>query len=496
MDQISTFSVYEDIQKRTNGEMYIGVVGPVRTGKSTFIKRFMDLCVIPNIEDDAIKKRAIDELPQSARGATIMTTEPKFVPANAVKIAYDKNTLLSVRLIDCVGFVVAGASGIEEDGKERMVKTPWYDYDIPFTKAASIGTKKVIKEHSTIGIVITTDGTIGDIPRENYIEAEEKTIEEIRKIGKPFTLLLNSKKPFAAECKALCKELEEKYQVTCLAVNVDQLKKEDITKILTSILGEFPITKFEFFIPAWSEMLPMSHPIKQEMIEQVKQIMGKWKQVKDIDFFNDEVELKEAVYLKAIRMKKKSLSDGIVQFEIDIPSMYYYQTISQLTNTKIKNEYELLEVIKDYSEMKNEYVKVQGAMQAVRGKGYGIMTPAKEEIQLEEPEVIRSGNKFGVKIKALAPSIHFIKTDVLTEIAPIVGDEQQAEDLKDFIIQNAKSENGIWNTNIFGKTIEQIVEDGIHTKLSQMSEETQGKMQKTLQKITNESNKGVICIIF
>ncbi len=495
MDQLSTFSVYEDIQKRTNGEMYIGVVGPVRTGKSTFVKRFMDLCVIPNIEDQATKTRAIDELPQSASGSTIMTTEPKFVPANAVKISYDKNTTLAVRFIDCVGFVVRGAAGTEEDGKERMVKTPWYDYDIPFTKAASIGTKKVIEEHSTIGIVVTTDGTIGEIPRENYVEAEETTIASLKKIGKPFTIILNSKKPFTAECKALRQEIEEKYQVTCLAMNVDQLKNEDVTSILSSVLGEFPITKFEFYIPRWAETLSMDHPIKLEMMNQVKQIMGQWKQLRDVSSAM-EVTLKgEVTYLRSIRVKNKSLSDGIVQFEIEIPDQYYYQTLSQLTNTSIRNEYELLELIKDYSEKKNEYMKVQSAMQSVRAKGYGIMTPSKEEIQLEEPEVIRSGNKFGVKIKALAPSIHFIKTDVLTEIAPIVGDEQQAEDLKGFIIENAKSEKGIWSTNIFGKTIEQIVEDGIHAKLNQMSEETQGKMQNTLQKITNDCNKGVICII-
>jgi len=492
MDISNEFNVYKDIQARTNGEIYIGVVGPVRTGKSTFIKRFMDLLVIPYIEDVHSKERARDELPQSAAGKTIMTTEPKFIPNEAAVINLAKDTSVAIRLIDCVGYMVKGASGHEENGEERLVKTPWFDYEIPFTKAAEIGTKKVINEHSTIGIVVTTDGSFGDIERSGYVEAEEQTINELRGLGKPFIVLLNSSKPLAAETIELAGEINNKYGVSVLPINCEQLKKDDIFTIMKSILKEFPISKIEFYSPKWVEMLNMNHPIKMEIIEKAKEIISNFNQIKDVADITNE----ESTYIKDININKKDLSSGTIEMYIDIDQKYYYEVLSELTGAEIGSEYQLINIIKELSLLKNEYSKVCFAMESVKNKGYGIVTPEKEEIVLEEPEVIKSGNKYGVKIKALAPSTHFIRTNVLTEIAPIVGSEEQARDLIEFIKENGKDpEKGIWDTNIFGKTIEQIVDEGIKTKIAKLSEETQVKMQDTLQKITNESSRGVICII-
>lgn len=492
MDISEDFNVYKDINARTKGEIYIGVVGPVRTGKSTFIKRFMDLLVLPNIEDVHSKERTRDELPQSAAGVTIMTTEPKFIPKDAAIIDIGKDVSVAIRLIDCVGYMVKGASGHQENGEERLVKTPWFEYEIPFTKAAEIGTKKVISEHSTIGIVITTDGSFGDISREGYLEAEQQTIDELKTLGKPFVVLLNSAIPFSAETRALADEISMRNNITVLPVNCEQLKKDDIYMIMESVLREFPVTKLEFYSPKWVEMLDIKHPIKQEIIEKVKVIMNGCRHIKDAKINNDM----SGEFVKDISIRRKDMSSGVIEVAIDVDRKYYYDVLSQLTGANILNEYQLINTIKELSCMRNEYSKVNSAIASVRSKGYGIVTPEKDEIILEEPEVIKSGNKYGVKIKALAPSVHFIKTDVLTEIAPIVGSEEQAKDLIEFIKENANDpQKGIWDTNIFGKTIEQIVEDGINTKISNLSDETQTKMQETLQKITNDSNRGVICIM-
>ena len=486
------YHVYKDIQKRTGGEIYLAVVGPVRTGKSTFIKRFMDIMVIPQIADENVKERTRDELPQSATGTTIMTTEPKFIPKEAAKIQVTPDTNVSVRLIDCVGYMTKGATGHIENDMERMVKTPWFDYEIPFTKAAEIGTKKVINEHSTIGIVITTDGSFGDIDRNNYIEPEERTINQLKSLGKPFIVLLNTNKPYAKETLELANQISEKNNVTVLPINCEQLKKEEIYKILETVLYEFPLSSISFYMPKWVEMLEEDHYLKQDIITTLKM------KLKDMNKVKDSAKLDDisSEYIKGSYIKNKDLSTGNIDIELDMDDMHYYSVLSDLTGTPIENEYHLIHSLKDYAALKNEYEKVKDAMMDVGYKGYGVVTPSKEEIILGEPEIIKTGNKYGVKIKAQAPSIHMIKTEVLTEIAPIVGSEQQAKELIEYINSSAQSsENGIFETNIFGKSIEQIVEDGIRNKLDKLSNETQEKMKNTLEKITNESSGGVICII-
>ena len=486
------YDIYKDIKIRTNGEIYLAVVGPVRTGKSTFIKRFMDLMVIPEIADENIRERAKDELPQSYNGTTIMTTEPKFVPKEAAKIKISPEAECKVRLIDCVGYMTKGATGHNENNVERMVKTPWFDYDIPFTKAAEIGTRKVINEHSTIGIIITTDGSFGDIPRENYIEPEEKTINQLKSLGKPFVVLLNSSKPYAKETVELSKAISEKNNVDVIPVNCSQLKKDEIYEILKSVLYEFPISKINFNIPKWATMLDENHYFKKSIIDTIKDAVKSMRTVKD----SRKLENISSEYIKSSVIENKDLSNGNIDINIVLENKYYYNILSDITGSEITNEYSLINSLKDYKELKKEYSKIGNAMTNVNYKGYGVVTPAKEEIILGEPEIIKAGNKFGIKIKAEAPSIHMIKTKVLTEIAPIVGSEEQAKDLIDYIKANGEqSENGIFETNIFGKSIETIVEEGIRNKLEKLSDETQDKLKNTLEKITNESNGGVICII-
>ena len=498
MQKIETFNseaydVYKDIEARTGGEIYIGVVGPVRTGKSTFIKRFMELMVIPEIDNEHEKQRTIDELPQSSSGKMIMTTEPKFVPKDAVNIRVSEDTEVKVRLVDCVGFMVDGASGHIEEDKERMVKTPWFDYTVPFSKAAEIGTKKVINEHSTIGIVITTDGSFGEIPRDNYIEAEKRTISELKNIGKPYIVLLNTNRPYSQDAINIAMKMETDYGCRVLPVNCQQLRKEDINRILENILYEFPVSTLSFYMPKWLEMADESNYIKSSVIEYFKKTLTKIKQIKDIgiDTFDDVCE-----YILKIKTDKKELSTGNASFTVDVEDKYYYETLSELTGLEVNDEYQLIAMIKEMAEMKNKYVGIARAVDEVNDTGYGVIRPETKDIILDEPEVIKNGNKFGVKINAKAPSVHMIKTDILTEIAPIVGSEEQAKDLIEFIKKNSvESEEGIWGTNIFGKSIEEIVGDGIDDKISKLTEQTRVKMQDAIRKITNESKGGVIFII-
>ena len=488
--------LYKDIESRTGGEIYIGVVGPVRTGKSTFIKKFMDLLVIPNMEDVHNRERTKDELPQSAAGKTIMTTEPKFIPKEAANVILSSNTSVKVRLIDCVGYMVEGATGHIENNEERMVKTPWFDYDIPFSKAAEIGTKKVINDHSTIGVVVTTDGSFGELTREQYEPAEERTIKELKGLNKPFVVLLNTSRPEDEQTLRLADELMKKYGVTVMPVNCNQMKKEDINRILTAVLMEFPVSEVMFFMPGWVELLNSEHDIKSSIVRFAKNVigMGTYMKVFDEQGLNELIGDNE--YIGGVTISEKDLSTGIIRIMIDIAEQYYYNVLSELTGQNISNEYELIMTIRSLSEKKEEFDKIANALEQVRAKGYGVVMPCRDEIVLDEPEVIKNGAKYGVKIKAEAPSIHLIRANVQTEIAPIVGDEAQAKDLMEFIKDNGREgSEGTWNTNIFGKTIEQIVSDGIRTKIDKLSDETQTKMQETLQKITNDSKGGVICII-
>ncbi len=489
---MDSFQLYKDMKARTNGEIYIGVVGPVRTGKSTFIKRFMDVMVLPYMADDHAKERTKDELPQSASGTTIMTTEPKFVPKDAAKVMLTEDVDVKIRLIDCVGYMVKGATGHLEQEAERQVKTPWYDYEIPFTKAAEIGTEKVIHDHSTIGIVVTTDGSIGEISRENYIPAEEKTIQELKSIGKPFLVVLNTKKPFSEEVKALKEEMEEKYKVSVLPVNCEQLKEDDIHRMMKSILYEFPITEVEFYIPKWVEMLPSEHRIKQELLKNVKEVM---ESLSDIRSAATDLWKNDSVYIDKIRVDQIEMDTGKVKIGISFAQQYYYEVLSELTGTDIKGEYELIAAMKELAVMKKEYSQIKDAFTDVKMKGYGVVSPTKEEIILEEPQIIKQGSKYGVKIHSEAPSIHMIKANIETDIAPIVGSEKQAQDLAEYIKGEGEKQGGIWGTNIFGKSIEELVIDGIKNKIMMINDESQVKLQDTMQKIVNDSNGGIVCII-
>lgn len=488
----NTYDLYHDIQLRTGGEIYIGVLGPVRTGKSTFIKRFMDVMVLPYMEDEHAKARAQDEMPQSAGGKTITTTEPKFIPKEAAKITLNGDIEVSVRLIDCVGYMVEGAAGHMEEDEERMVKTPWFENEIPFTQAAEIGTDKVMNDHSTIGLVITTDGSFGELPRANYLSAEEKTITALKRIHKPFLVLLNSQKPYSEEAKNLAEEISSQYGVAVLPVNCEQLKKEDIHKILENILYEFPLSVMEFYMPKWVEMLPRDNRMKQDIIMQVRELMQNYNTVRDV--VEKPIQL-ESEYINRVKTDNINMSDGSIRILLDVDESYYYEMLTEMIGEEIRDEYQLISKLKDFAAMRKEYSKVLDAVNMVRMKGYGVVTPVKSEISLSRPEVIKHGNKFGVKIRAVSPSIHLIRANIETEIAPIVGTQQQADDLIKFIDSAEDSEEGIWETNIFGKTVEQLVNDGITAKIASIGEESQIKLQDTMQKIVNDSNGGMVCII-
>lgn len=485
------FSVYKDIQARTSGQFLLGVVGPVRTGKSTFIRRFMEILALPGMEE-SVRREVQDQLPVSGSGKTVTTVEPKFIPREAVEVMLGNEIPVKLRLIDCVGYMVPEAAGDRENDKERMVKTPWFAEEIPFHQAAEIGTRKVIQEHSTIGLVITCDGSFGEIPRNNFVESEERTVRELKKQGKPFLILVNSQKPFKEETLRLTRQLQEKYQTAALSVNCEQLRKEDILRILEQILYEFPVRQIAYYIPKWVELLDKEHYLKADLLQKIRDRMNQWHTIRDMKNENLQVD---SMYVKSTRLEEIDLSTGVVKVRMEMEEPYYYQMMSEMTGVEIDGEYQLIHTLRELGRIKDEYMKVKNAIESVRGSGYGVVVPERSEIRLEEPAVIRQGNKYGVKIKSASPSIHMIKANIETEIAPIVGTEEQANDLIAFIRENEKTPDGIWKTNIFGKTVEQLVEDGIRTKIAQISEESQVKLQDTMQKIVNDSKGGLVCII-
>jgi stage IV sporulation protein A len=493
------FDLYKDIEQRTNGEIYIGVVGPVRTGKSTFIKQFMELCVLPNITDENRKTRAVDELPQSAQGKTIMTTEPKFIPQEAAQITMPDGEQVSVRLIDCVGFMVEGANGHQDENGDRMVKTPWMDEEIPFVDAAKIGTQKVIRDHATIGIVMTTDGSITEIPRENYIAAERETVEEMQNISKPFVIVLNCERPYSEETEKLRVRMEQDYNTPVLAINVKQMKKSDVETILEAVLREFPVTRIEFSIPKWTEMLGSDNKVKKYLIEHAVLAMEHITKMNDLttDAWKNALIPPEEPenYIESAILNRISLSDGSAGITLRVPERLYYEYMSEMSGVPIEGEYQLISMIRDLSTKKEEYDKVKDAIAQVNQKGYGVVMPSLSDITMEEPVLIQHGNKYGVKMKSLSPSIHMIKAEIETEIAPIVGSREQAEELIAYIKEGSESDEGVWNTNIFGKNLGDWMEDGIRSKISQMDDDCQLKLQDTMKKIVNDSSGGMICII-
>ncbi len=490
--RMTEFDLYKDIQNRCKGEIFVGVVGPVRTGKSTFIKRFMDLMVLPNMEDSPEKTRLQDELPQSGTGKMITTTEPKFIPKNAATIKLAEDVSVNLRMVDCVGYMVDGASGHMEEDIPRMVKTPWFEEEIPFVKAAEVGTRKVIKEHSTVGVVVTTDGTVTDIPRSSYEVAEKATIEELLSLHKPFVVLVNSARPYSDEATTVAENIRNTYGVTAIPMNCQQMKKEDVQVILENLLYEFPVSVMEFYMPKWVEMLENTHPFKAGLMESVRNL------TKDIRCMRDVIEHPLAMENEQVKhcvTEHIGMEDGIVRVLLNLEDSCYYQMLSEWTKSEIKNEYDLLHLLREYATMQGEYKKVLNAMESVRHTGYGVVTPERTEIELDTPEIIKHGSKFGVKIRAVSPSVHFIRANVITEIAPIVGSEQQAKDLISYIGQSRDDNNSIWDTNIFGKTVEQLVYDGISSKIAMIGEDSQQRLQETMQKIVNDSTGGFICII-
>ncbi len=491
---MESFDLYKDIAERTQGDIYIGVVGPVRTGKSTFIKRFMDQVVIPNIENGYSKERTRDELPQSAAGKIIMTTEPKFVPNEAVEIKLDDALRMKVRMIDCVGYLVPGAQGYLDGDSPRMVSTPWSENKMPFVEAAETGTKKVITDHSTIGIVVTTDGSITDIPRADYIEAEARVVSELKALNKPFVMLLNTTKPYAPETETLRNELMEQYAVPVVATNCAQLKLEDINGIMEKVLYEFPVMEIKIFLPKWIETLSMDHWLKQSMVECIKDMMSDVSKLREIK--NNVLDIENNEHVKKAYIDKISLGEGCANIEVTVDDGLFYKILSETTGMDIEGEYQLISTIKVLASAKKEYDKVKYALEEVRQKGYGIVTPVLDEMSLDEPMIVKHGTKYGVKIKAHAPSIHLIRADIETEISPIVGTEKQSEELITYLSEEmADDPNKIWELNMFGKSMHDLVKDGLQNKLYRMPEDAQMKLQETLQKIINEGSGGLICII-
>lgn len=487
-------NIYQQIAERTQGDIYIGVVGPVRTGKSTLIKRFMDLLVIPNIENGYRRERTKDELPQSAAGRTIMTTEPKFIPNEAAEIIIDENVQLKVRLVDCVGYLVKGALGHMENNAPRMVSTPWFDHQIPFEEAAEIGTRKVINEHSTIGLVVVTDGSITDLAREEYIEAEERVINELKRISKPFVVLLNSTRPFDNETIKLKEELEAKYETPVINANCAQLRIEDINNIMEKVLLEFPVCEIGVNMPRWIEALEDDHWLKVDMIDAIRSTFKDVRKIREVktavgDFAGYD-------FIKKAYIDRISLGEGDILVDLSAADGLFYRILSESTGLEIEGEHRLINLMKDLARIKKEYEKIEFALHEVKLKGYGIVTPQMEEMSLEEPEIVKQGSRFGVKLRASAPSIHLIRADIETEIAPLVGTEKQSEELVNYLLREFESDPGkIWESNIFGKSLHELVSEGLHNKLYRMPEDAQLKLQETLQKIINEGSGGLICII-
>lgn len=491
---MDNYNIYNDIAERSGGDVYIGVVGPVRTGKSTFIKKFMDLLVIPNIPNTYKRERAKDELPQSGGGRTIMTTEPKFIPNEAVNITMDDNASFNVRMIDCVGYIVDSALGHAEEDLPRMVKTPWFNEEIPFTKAAEIGTKKVICEHSTIGIVVTTDGSITDIPREDYISAETRAINELKEINKPFIVLLNSVEPEGINAKQIKEELEKKHGVPVVNINCAELTHNDIQEVIKAVLFRFPLKEISIDIPDWLEVLEGNHWLKTTVYNS---ILSSIKQVYRISDYKNVLEcLKNCEHIETATVCAINLGEGTVHFDVKCEDNLFYKILSEKSGFEIDGKDTLMKLMGELAVIKKEYEKTAYAIKQVRDTGYGIVAPTIDELQLEEPEIVKQGGRFGVKLKASAPSIHMIRADIETEVSPIVGTEKQSEELmQDLLKQFEENPKDIWQSNIFGKSLHELVNDGLHNKLYKMSDDARYKLQETLQRVINEGSGGLICII-
>ena len=486
--------IFKDISKRTNGDIYLGIVGAVRTGKSTFIKRFMELVVLPNMEDEGERARAHDELPQSAAGKTIMTTEPKFVPNQAVSLNVEEGLDVNVRLVDCVGYAVEGAKGFEDENGPRMIHTPWYEDPIPFHDAAEIGTRKVIQEHSTIGVVVTTDGSIGEIDRKDYIEAEARIVEELKEVGKPFIMVVNTTRPTSPETESFKRELAEQYNIPVLAMSVESMTEHDIYNVLREALYEFPVLEVNVNLPSWVMVLDEKHWLRGSYQEAIQSTVQNIKRLRDVDQIVGEFT--EFEYIERANIAGMEMGDGIAEIDLHAPDQLYDQILKEIVGEEVRGKEHLLELMQDFSYAKREYDQIAGALQMVKQTGYGIAAPSVHDMQLDEPEIIRQGSRFGVRLKAVAPSIHMIKVEVESEFSPIIGTEKQSEERVRYLMQDFEEDPlSIWESDIFGRSLSSIVREGIQAKISLMPENARYKLKDTLERIINEGSGGLIAII-
>ncbi len=486
--------ILKDIAERTGGDIYLGVVGAVRTGKSTFIKRFMEQVVIPNIDDEVERIRATDELPHSGAGRTITTIEPKFVPNQAIQVHVGEGLDVNIRLVDCVGYAIEGAQGYEDEKGPRMISTPWFDEPIPFQEAAEVGTRKVIQEHSTVGIVVTSDGTITDLPREAYQEVEERVITEMQEVGKPFILVLNSAQPYSEQTQALKAELIETYDIPVVAVSVATMGEDDILGIMKEVLYEFPVHEVNVNLPSWVMVLEEEHWLRQSFENSVRETVKDIKRLRDVDRVVGQFYQYE--FIDKAALSGMDMGQGVAEIDLYAPDNLYDQVLQEVVGVEIRGRDHLLELMQEFSEAKREFDKVSDALKMVRTTGYGVAAPALEEMSLDEPELIKQGNRFGVRLKATAPSIHMIRVNVTSEFAPIIGSEKQSEELVNYLMRDfEKDPLRIWESDIFGRSLNSIVREGIQAKLSMMPENARYKLQETLERIINEGSGGLIAII-
>ena len=489
-----TNHIYRDIATRTQGDIYIGVVGPVRTGKSTFIKRFMQTLVIPNIESDYRRERAIDELPQSAAGRTIMTTEPKFIPEDAVEVFMDDETSFRVRMIDCVGYIVPSSLGYIENEAPRMVLTPWFEQEVPFNMAAEVGTRKVITEHSTIGLLVTTDGSISDIPRDEYEEAEQRVIDELRAIDKPFVVLLNCIEPHSERAEALRDEMQRRYQAPVIAVNCLELDEADIRRIISEVLYEFPVREVSLTLPRWVLTLPKDHWLKSAVFGQIRESCQGLEHIRQVR--EHMQQLTGCEYVDSEQIAGIDLGQGSVRVTVTLRPDLFYRVLTETTGIEIDGEEALMPCIRELAETKRRYEKVRSALEQVEATGYGIVMPNIDELTLEEPEIVRHGGKYGVRLKASAPSIHMMRADINTEVSPIVGSEKQSEELVHYLLREFDEDpQKIWESNIFGTSLHELVNEGLRNKLGRMPQDARLKLQETIERVINDGCTGLICII-
>ncbi|HLR79983.1 MAG TPA: stage IV sporulation protein A [Bacillota bacterium] len=491
MDKID---IFKDISKRTNGDIYLGIVGAVRTGKSTFIKKFMELVVLPNIVDESERVRAHDELPQSAAGKTIMTTEPKFIPNQAVTVEMDEGLDVNIRLVDCVGYAVEGAKGFEDENGPRMIHTPWYEDPIPFHDAAEIGTRKVIQEHSTIGVVVTTDGTIGEIPRADYVEAEQKVIEELKEVGKPFIMVVNSMNPTSQDTELLRQSLSEDYDIPVLAMSIETMTEHDVHNVLREALYEFPVLEVNVNLPSWVMVLKEDHWLRGNYQEAIQSTVKNIKRLRDVDHIVNE--FRDYDYIDNANIAGMEMGEGIAEIDLHAPEYLYDEVLKEIVGEEIRGKDHLLELMQDFAFAKREFDQVSSALQMVKQTGYGIAAPTLEDMELDEPEIIRQGSRYGVRLKAVAPSIHMIKVEVESEFAPIIGTEKQSEELVRYLMQDFEEDPlSIWESDIFGRSLSSIVREGIQAKIALMPENARYKLKDTLERIINEGSGGLIAII-